>query len=66
MQHIVEKETEGGVAVDETAGAAAVAAAVVMASPGKAKDTKDISGTLTHYKAIAPGVNVLWLSATFE
>ena len=47
MQHIVEKETEGGVAVDETAGAAAVAAAVVMASPGKAKDTKDISGTLT-------------------
>jgi len=43
MQHIVEKETEGGVAVDETAGAAAVAAAVVMASPGKAKDTKDIS-----------------------
>ena len=65
MQHIVEKETEGGVAVDETAGAAAVAAAVVMASPGKAKDTKDISGTLT-IRLLRQRVNVLWLSATFE
>ena len=46
MQHIVWKETEGGVAVDETAGAAANAAAVDMASPGQAKDTKEISGTL--------------------